>query len=163
MVNIVKSWRHPRLVMRQLLSAGRREDRALVFLLAGCGLVFLGQWPRLVMAARLDPSVPLEARLGGALFAWLFVAPLLFYLLAGLARLVARLLGGHGSGFGARMALFWALVSSSPVWLAYGLLQGLVLSPVLVHLFGAVALALFVEVWFLSMMEAESGAGASDT
>jgi hypothetical protein len=47
--------------------------------------------------------------MGSRLMALVFIAPLFFYLLAAISHGVARVLGGKGTGFGARLALFWAL------------------------------------------------------
>ena len=37
---------------------------------------------------------------------------------------MARLLGGKGTAYGARLALFWALLASAPLWLLSGLAAG---------------------------------------
>ena len=57
------------------------------------------------------PSVPLTQRMVAAFLGVLALIPV-FYLLAALAHFGARLFGGHGSFFGARIALFWALLAS---------------------------------------------------
>ena len=123
--DILRSWRRPRAVVRGLLAQGPREDRALMFLMSACGLVFLAQWPRLARQAQLDPEVPLQAMLGGALLGWFFFAPLFFYALAGLIALAMRLIGQRIPGHAARMALFWALLAVSPMWLLHGLVAGI--------------------------------------
>jgi hypothetical protein len=53
------------------------------------------------------------------------VMPLVLYLLAGLGFLVLRLFRQPISGFGARVALFWAVLAAAPVFLLLGLLTGL--------------------------------------
>jgi hypothetical protein len=158
--DIVAAWRRPRAVMRRHLAQGVREDRALVYLMLACGLIFVGQWPALQRAAMADPSTPLDARLGGALMAWLFIAPLALYGIAALTRLVARMLGGRGTGYGARLALFWSLLVASPLWLLTGLVAGLIGPGPALTLTGAVALAGFVALWLLALVEAERGQGA---
>jgi len=160
-VEIISAWRHPRRVMARLLSAGQREDRVLMFLMLGCLLIFISRWPDLARLAQLEPTPPLNARLGGALIGWLFIAPLIFYALAAVSRLVARMFGGRGSWYSARLALFWALLAASPLWLLNGLLAGFGAQPVLQNLVGAVALAAFALIWLSSLREAEfSGDGA---
>ena len=106
--DIVATYRGPGAVMRRLLARGQREDRALAILMAGCLLVFVSQWPPLARQAHFDGQ-ELNPLLGGALLAWVMIAPLIFYGLAALSHLLARALGGQGSFFGARLALFWAL------------------------------------------------------
>jgi hypothetical protein len=153
--DIVATWRRPRQVMRKLLDMGQREDRALMFLLVGCGLIFVAQWPQLSRAAYLDESVPLQARIGGALFAWLFWVPLLAYGLAAVSRLVARALGGRGTWYSARLALFWALLASTPAWLMYGLVAGFIGSGPAERIVGAFLLLAFFSIWGICLREAE--------
>lgn len=124
--DMMRAWTRPRAVIRARLGQGPREDRALAVLMAACGLIFVAQWPVHARAAHLDPAMPLEARLGGALLGSLFLLPLIAYALAGLSHLVARALGGKGQGFGARLALFWALLAVAPVMLLQGLVAGLI-------------------------------------
>jgi len=153
--DIVASYRTPRRVIRRLLAAGVREDRALFYLMLACGLIFVAQWPRLSRQAALDDSVPLEALLGGALMGWLFVAPLALYLLAGLSRLLARLVGGRGSWYSARLALFWSLLAAAPLWLFNGLVAGLVGPGPALTATGFAALAAFLAIWIASLTETE--------
>lgn len=125
--DIVQSYRAPRAVLRRLHGrpGERREARILVYLMLACVLICVAQGPRLAREAELDPSVPLEARLAGALFAWVFIAPLLFYVLAGFLALIGRI-AGKVDGFSVRLALFWALLVASPVVLLQGLVSGLI-------------------------------------
>lgn len=156
--DILRSWRHPRAVMRRHLDGPVREDRALVFLLLACLLVFVGQWPAAARRVALDPeAVPLDAQIGGALMAWLFLAPLAFYALAALSHLVAALLGGHGSWYTARVALFWSLLAVSPVWLLFGLVAGLIGPGPALNAVGAVLLAGFAWQWGAALWESEAG------
>lgn len=156
-VDIVRSWRHPRRVMARLLAGGVREDRALIFLMLACLLIFIAQWPRLVRQAHFDPSTPLDARLGGALMAWLFIVPLAGYLLAAVARVVAKLLGGHGSWYSARLALFWSLLAAAPFWLIFGLASGFTGAGPVLNIIGLVAFLAFLIIWLSSMIQAETG------
>ncbi|MDD9739130.1 MAG: YIP1 family protein [Marinovum algicola] len=123
--DIVATYRGPGAVMCRLLARGQREDRALAILMAGCLLVFVSQWPPLARQAHFDGQ-ELNPLLGGALLAWVMIAPLIFYGLAALSHLLARALGGQGSFFGARLALFWALLAASPLILLNGLLAGFI-------------------------------------
>lgn len=123
--DLMRSLRQPRAVLRGLGGGERREGRILMYLMLACFLIFVAQAPRLSRDAHLDPSVPLDARLAGALFAWIFVAPLLFYVLAGLLTLVLRL-AAPIPGFAVRLAVFWALLVASPLILLHGLVAGLI-------------------------------------
>ena len=153
--DIVRTYRAPRQVMRRHLAGPKNEGRVLVYLMLGCLLIFVAQWPRLSREAYLDPSIPLEARIGGALLGWIFIAPLFFYFLAWVSHGVARLLGGQGSGYGARLALFWALLAVSPLWLLYGLASGFLGGGPQLALLGLPALLLFVAFWGIGLREAE--------
>ena len=155
--DMLRAWVRPRAVIRQKLGQGPREDRALAVLMAACGLLFLAQWPVHARAAYYDPATPLEARLGGALLASLFLLPLLAYAVAGLSHLVARLFGGRGQGFGARLALFWALLAVAPVTLLQGLVAGMVgPSPGLIAV-QVLAGGGFLWIWLSMLIEAERG------
>jgi hypothetical protein len=124
--DIVATWRRPRTVMRSLLAQGRREDRALMFLILACGIIFVSQWPVISREAALDAAgAPLQARLAITFFAWLMIWPLAFYGIGSLTHLVLRALGGRGSYYTARLALFWTLLASAPAWLFYGLVRRL--------------------------------------
>lgn len=152
---ILRSWRNPGAAMRRQLAGGVREDRALLLLMVACLFLFVAQWPRLAREFAADPSVPLEARLGAAMLGLLFIAPLAFYLLAAASHLVARLLGGRGSFGTARMALFWALLATSPAFLLHGLAMGF-LGPVPgTRVLGSLVLVVFLAIWFLCLREAE--------
>lgn len=123
--DIVATWRGPGRVVRRLLARGENEARALAFLMAGCALTFVSRWPALAREAHLEKT-ELAPAMGAALFAWMFVAPLLFYVLAALSHLVTRAMGGQGTGHGARLALFWAFLAASPLMLLNGLVEGFI-------------------------------------
>ena len=112
---ILATYRDPAGPVGRLVASGPREDRSLAILLAAAALMFVARAPSLARAAHLDPSVPLNARLGITLFAMLFMLPLLAYALAWLLHLAMRALGGQGGSSGARMALFWALFAIAPL------------------------------------------------
>lgn len=152
--DILKSWVRPRQVVRRHVAAGPREDRALIFLMLGCVIVFLSQVPRIVRSDWLGSEVPFQAQIGGAALAWLFIAPLALYGVALVVHLIARLLGGKGSSFTTRLSLFWALFAASPLWLFDGLVAGY-LGPQAsgTLLLGLVGLAAFFYIWAAGMFE----------
>lgn len=153
---IVRTYRSPRTVIRRLLAGGQREDRAIAWVMGACLIIFVGQWPRLQREALMDPEgAPLDARIGAALFAWLFLAPLILYGLAALSHIVARLVGGRGTWWGARAALFWSLLATSPLFLLQGLVAGFLgEGPELTIASAATTLAFFW-IWGVSLREAE--------
>jgi hypothetical protein len=155
--DIARTYRAPRQVLREKLAAGPREERALATLMGACFLVFVSQWPALSRQAWLDPEVPLDARLGGALMGWLFIAPMAAYVMAAATHVAARLIGGRGSWFGARLALFWALLAASPLWLLNGLVAGFIGPGPALNLVGLAAVTAFLVFWGARLWEAERG------
>ncbi|NRB03975.1 MAG: YIP1 family protein [Rhodobacteraceae bacterium] len=152
--NIVATYRGPGKVMRRLLSMGAREDRALAYLMGGCMLVFVAQMPRLAREAHLTGE-DLNMLMGGTLLAWIFIAPLAFYIIAGIVRLIGRVFGGKGSGYGARLALFWALLASSPLMLFYGLTAGMIGPSPALTLVGVIWCAVFFWFWIAGSIAQE--------
>lgn len=154
--DIVATYRGPGRVVRRLLDSGTREDRALVILMAACVVVFIAQTPRLAREAHLTGQ-ELNMLLGGTLLAWIFIAPLIFYLIGWLSHLVARLVGGKGQGsFGARLALFWALLASTPLLLLHGLVAGFVGPGAELQIVGLIWLVIFLWFWLSGLRTAES-------
>ncbi len=153
--DIVGTYRSPAAVIRRKLGAGPREDRALATLMGACALVFVAQWPGLARSAALDPTQPLDARMAGALLGAVFLVPLAAYGVAGFSHMVAGRFGGKGTYFGARLALFWALLAVSPVMLLQGLAQGLIGPGVMATVIGIGVLAVFLYLWITMLIEAE--------
>ena len=140
--DILRTWRRPRAVMAEKI-ASRSEPLALVYLVLACALVFIGQWPRLAREAHLAGG-DVQPLIGGALLGWLFVMPLVLYLLAGAVHLGSRLLRRPVTGFTARMAIFWGLLAAVPAWLLDGLTAGFVGAGPARSLVGVVALGAFL-------------------
>lgn len=153
--DILRSYTRPRAVIRARLGEVR-EDRALAVLMVAALLVFVAQWPVAARSAHLDPSVPLDARIGGSLLAVLFLMPLLCYLLAALSHLLARVAGGRGSFYGTRMALFLALLAVAPLMLLQGLVAGFVGPGPQLSAVSIVTGAAFLWIWLNMLIEAET-------
>jgi hypothetical protein len=153
---IARTYRAPQVVVRDQIARGRREDRGLVILVVACTLIFVAQWPRLSREAYLTGQ-PFDMLLGGALMGWVFVAPLLLYGLAALSIAVLRMLDQRPDPFAVRFALFWALLAATPVWLAHGLLFGLVGPGAVLNVAGAAALLVFLWFWVAGLRAAVAG------
>ncbi len=154
-LDILRAWRDPKGLIRDKLGAGRREDRALAVAMGACFLIFVAQWPKLSRDAFLQPEVPLEARLGASLLGILFLLPLMLYALGLLSHLVAKAIGGKGSNFGARLALFWAMLGVAPLMLFQGLLAGFLGQGVQVTTVGVIVGVGFLYLWLNMLVEAE--------
>jgi hypothetical protein len=89
------------------------------------------------------------------LLAWVFIAPLLFYMLALVSHGVARLARGHGTAYGARLALFWAFLAASPLILLHGLVAGFVGPGAGLQLVGIIWCGVFGWFWLSGLYEAE--------
>lgn len=161
--DIVRTWRGPRAVVRDLLALGKREDRAVAILIAACLIFFVADWPRLSRIAAGFEAAPDEAVRGmselltyGA-FTWLIIAPLFFYAVAAVSHLIARAVGGKGDHYGARVALFWAMLAAGPALLLYGLTLGF-MGPQAIQttLVGAIWMAAFLWFWLAGLVEAET-------
>lgn len=167
--DIVRTWRGPRRVMRDLLAMGPREDRAIAYLMAACFLIFVAQWPRLVRVSQGFGTVPgqeevpeLTQLVAYEFLSWMMIWPLLFYALGALAHLLAKALGGRGTWYGARLALFWSLLASAPLALLHGLMVGF--GSTAADLVGAAWILGFAVIWLQCLREAEFGTegGAHD-
>jgi hypothetical protein len=155
--DMLATWRRPREILRAKLAQGQRDDRALATLMAACLLMFVAQWPGLSRAAHLDPSIPLDARIAGALMATIFLLPPIMYAIAALSHLVARAFGGKGSFYGARLALFWALLCIAPLMLFHGLVAGFIGQGTQLLVVGVLILLAFLWLWMTLLIEAERG------
>lgn len=142
---IVQSWWAPGRVVGTLRGM---PDRVLIVILMLALLVFLiAQAPEHARAAHLDPSVPMQARMGGALLAVMFMMPLLAYGVASLVAALSRLTSHPIEPVDSRLALFWALLAVSPAMLLAGLTAGLVGPGAALTATRAVAGIGFVVIW----------------
>ncbi len=151
--DIVATYKGPGAVVQRHLARGESEPRALVFLMSACAVTFIAQWPKLARQAHLE-QVELNPLLGASLMAWLFLAPLFLYAIAFVAHLIARALGGQGTSFGSRLALFWAFLAASPLMLLEGLVGGFIGPGPSMQLVGLLWLIAFGLFWLLGMRAA---------
>jgi hypothetical protein len=147
--DMLRAWAAPRAVFRARAD-GATDAQGLAVIMGAGFLAFVAQWPKAARDAFFDPTIPLDARLSGALMATVFFLPLLAYGLGFVLHGVARLLGGRGSALHSRLALFWAFLSVTPLMLFQGLLQGFSGNPASV---AAVQVVVgFGFLWILAMM-----------
>lgn len=150
--DIMRTWRSPRVVMRELLAHGQREDRAIAYVMAACLILYVAQWPRLKRIEELqlmgpDGASEFQMNAGIAFFAMLIVWPLGLYIIAAITHLVAKLFRAKGTHYSARLALFWAFLATTPVGLLHGLTAGLIGAGAATNLVGVIwGVALFV-IW----------------
>ena len=142
---IAQSWWAPGRVVASL--RGTPERVLIVILMAAMLIFWVAQAPGHARAAHLDPSVPLDARLGGALLAVVFMMPLVAYVVAELVAFASRLTPWRVSSADSRLALFWALLAVAPAMLLSGLTLGLAGPGAALSLTRAVAGIGFLVIW----------------
>ena len=120
---IILSYRRPQEVFDNFLRHEFGESHALGFLSAGCGIAFISHWPTLARQSHLMDD-PLDMMIGGALFGWVFLAPLIFYMLAALLTLFLAVFGLRMHFLLVRLILFWSFLATGPIMLLYGLANG---------------------------------------
>lgn len=145
--DIVRTWRGPAAVMRDLLAHGRREDRAIAYVMIACLIIFVSRLPAIqfeVVQGRGD----FQRDASYAFMSLMMFMPLILYGLAAAMHLIARLLGGKGTHYRARLALFWSLLASTPVLLLYGLVRGFIGPGLEADIVGAIWVLGFL--WFVT-------------
>jgi hypothetical protein len=117
-------------------------------------LAYIALWPGMSRVAALDPARPLVQQMVAGGLALLATIPL-WYGVAAISHLIARIFGGKGSHYRARLALFMALVAASPLVLLHGLTRGMIGEGAQALLVGVIAGAGFLVLWFIMLAEAE--------
>lgn len=154
--DLVATWRRPRAILRQHLSRGQSEPFAFSLLLIFLALAFVAQWPVAAREAHFAGEPSALPRILPRAMAVLATIPV-WYGLAALSRLVGRALGGQGSWYGARIALFWALAAIGPLMLLQGLVSGMIGPGPGLTAVTALIGAGFFWLWFTLLHEAERG------
>ena len=151
---LVATWTAPRAALRRHLGRGVSEPFAFSLLLIFLILAFVGQWPVAARDAHFAGDASSAPRIFANALAVLATIPL-WYGLAAVSRLVARALGGQGSWYSARIALFWALATVGPLMLLQGLVAGMIgPGPALVAVSSVTGIA-FLWLWLTMLHEAE--------
>lgn len=151
---LIATWTAPRAALRRHLARGVSEPFAFSLLLIFLILAFVGQWPVAARDAHFAGDASSAPRIFAKALAVLATIPL-WYGLAAVSRLVARALGGQGSWYSARIALFWALATVGPLMLLQGLVAGMIgTGPALVAVSSVTGIA-FLWLWLTMLHEAE--------
>jgi hypothetical protein len=152
--DILASWRSPRAAVRRHLARGVSEPFAFSLLLVFLAMAFVAQWPAAAREAFQAGEASALPRIMPRALAVLALIPF-WYALAALSRIVAGCLGGRGSWYGARIALFWALATVSPLMLLHGLVSGMIGPGPALWATSAVVAAAFLWLWLTMLHEAE--------
>lgn len=154
--DIVESWRAPSRVVRRHLGRPKSEAFVFTFLFTFLFLAFVAQTPYAARLSHMHPEVPLTQRLLATALGLMAMIPF-WYGLAAVSRLVARVFGGQGSWYGARLALFWALVAVTPAMLLMGLSLGFLGQGMQTNALGALVGLAFLTLWAVMLKEVERG------
>jgi hypothetical protein len=128
--NIIRTWRGPRRVMEGFLTDVPSEARAFGFLVVGCFLVFVAQWPRLSRRVAGFEAVPtdeppvMEQLVAYEFLSWMVVWPLFMFLIAAIIHAVGRALKRSMTPYQVRLSLFWSFLAASPLLMLHGLMAG---------------------------------------
>lgn len=155
--DMVSSYGGPHKVVARHLAMGPREDRALAILMVSCVILFVSSWPYNARVSHLE-GVNMGPLIGGSLFGLLFIAPLAFYLIAAVVSFVLGLFGWKGGAYGSRIALFWALLASSPLILLHGLVRGFIGPGMQEQIVGLIWFIVFMWFWMSGLFQAERSA-----
>lgn len=152
--DIILGWRNPRAVLRQHLARGVSEPFAFSLLVTFLVLAFVALWPVMSRQSLLQPEVPMLQRMVASGLALLASVPF-WYGLAAVSHWVTKVFGGKGRHYGARIALFAALVCVSPAMLLQGLAAGMIGPGLQLDLLGVLVGLGFLWIWLSMLAEAE--------
>ncbi|MEP5759686.1 MAG: YIP1 family protein [Litoreibacter sp.] len=153
---ILRSYRAPGAVARELRARGADEMMVLTWLVIACVLFFVARLPGLARVAHFNgDDTPLFGLALGTFFGTIFLAPVVFFALAGLSHLVARIFGAAGSYLDARIALFWSLLAITPLVLLQGLVAGLIGQGPQLSLVSGIVFVGFLYIWIGGLMALE--------
>lgn len=162
---ILRTYRAPREVMATHRASGADEASGLTWLFVACILFFVARLPELSrqshMASLEGVEQPVASLALPLFYGTVLMAPLMFLLIAAASHLVARLFGGRGSWRGARLALFWSLLCTTPFVLFQGLIAGFIGPGGALTAAALLVFSVFIVIWLYCLIEMESGAEAA--
>ncbi len=154
--DVAETYHAPGRVFRRKFLGGLRENQLLAWLMFACLIAFVARLPELRARHRIgDMDQPFEALVSANLVAMLIFAPLFLYALAAVSHVIARILGGQGSGQSARLALFWTLIALQPLVVLSGLLTAIGAPQNVLVTVSAVSGMAFLWVWFSGLRATE--------
>jgi len=145
--DIIYTYHKPQQVIVGLLEGVVSESRSLAILMGGCVGTFVSTWPALARQAHLE-SKDLTDLMGGALLAWVFIMPLVFYVLAMMLWGIQRVLLGRARMDQVRIVLFWSFFASLPFIFLHGLVRGFIGESAAQKIVGFIWFAIIV--WFVT-------------
>ena len=121
--NISKTYYKPIQTYSKMFAAGASEKENLAYLVGGCVISFVAQWPAQSRQAFINQQ-PVNELMGAILLSNLFLLPLIFYLASAVIFIFAKIFRSAISGIELRLIIFWAYLAATPVLLLVGLVEG---------------------------------------
>ena len=122
-INISKTYYKPNQTYTKLFAAGVSEKDNLAYLVGGCVISFVSQWPAQSRQAFINQQ-PVDELMGAILLSNLFLLPLIFYFVAAIIFIFAKIFKSNILGAELRLIIFWSYLASTPILLLVGLIQG---------------------------------------
>ena len=122
-INISKTYRKPIQTYSRLFELGASEKQNLAFLIGGCVISFVSQWPVQARHAFANQQ-SIDELMGAILLSNLFLLPLIFYFISMVMYIFAKGLGSNILGVELRMIIFWAYLAATPILLLVGIVEG---------------------------------------
>ena len=138
--------------MKRHLDNGIREEQTLFFAILFGLLSYLSLLPALAKHAFLT-NESLSALAAAQFISSVFMMPLLMYGIAAVSHLILKYFGGQGDYIGARRALFWAALVTTPAILLTSIAE-VYLSETSAIL-SVITTMIFIWQWFSNLKELE--------
>jgi len=148
--DILRTYRRPRVVVREHLARDRSEPRLFTLLFSALLVFFIAQWPEVARINYFHPDQKIPPLLLGRALGGAVGAPL-SYALALLGVFVCRLFKGGNDGYGGRLALFWAQLAVSPLVLLQGVTKGMIGEGIQADVVSLLVFAVFLVFWIAGL------------
>lgn len=111
--------------MHAQMALNPREEKLLFYVVLASLLGFVSQVPSILteVATTTNTEMTITNQIGTKFATSMFFGPLMYYGLAALAHVIAKMFGGKGSFTDARLAFFWSLLVFSPMLLLLAALR----------------------------------------
>ena len=122
-INIYKTYYKPVQTYSKLFVSGASEKENLAYLVGGCFISFVAEWPAQARQAFANQQ-PVDELMGAILLSNLFLLPLVFYLISMIIYFFAKIFRSNILGIEVRLIVFWAYLAATPILLLVGLVEG---------------------------------------
>ena len=122
-INISKTYYKPIQTYSKLFATGVSEKENLAYLVGGCVISFVAQWPAQSRQAFINQQ-PVDELMGAILLSNLFLLPLIFYLVSAIIFIISKIFKSNILGVELRLIIFWSYLAATPILLLVGLVEG---------------------------------------